>query len=121
MQKLISDILAHEGAVSIVTSGQEGPHLVGTWNSYIEVDGNTLIIPAGFYHKTEENLKAGSSVQILIGTKEVQGKMGPGAGVLLTGNAKIHYEDEILNKVKARFPWARGVLLFTYEKAEQLI
>lgn len=43
----VREVLKHEAPVAVATSGSEGPHLVGTWQSYIEVDGDRLVIPAG--------------------------------------------------------------------------
>ena len=42
------EVLKKDGVVAIATLGPEGPHMVNTWNSYIQVakDGR-LLIPAG--------------------------------------------------------------------------
>ena len=44
-EKLLS-ILAHpvDGAVSIVTNNDDGPHLVNTWNSYITVTSERKLL-----------------------------------------------------------------------------
>ena len=42
-----------EGSAAFVTQGPDGPHLVATWNSYLELVGDdTLEFPAGGYRKT---------------------------------------------------------------------
>ncbi|MDP4161053.1 MAG: hypothetical protein Q8911_15040 [Bacillota bacterium] len=33
------EILKHEGVVAIATQGEEGPNLVNTWNSYVQIIG----------------------------------------------------------------------------------
>ncbi len=41
------EVLRHEGVAAIATLSAE-PHLVNTWNSFIQVtDGRYLLIPAG--------------------------------------------------------------------------
>ena len=37
-EKLL-EILKQEGVVAIATLGQDGPHMVNTWNSYIRIWG----------------------------------------------------------------------------------
>jgi len=122
MNQLISKILQHEGAASIVTNSDAVPHLTATWNSYIELDKiGKLLIPAGGYHQTESNINSGSKLIMLIASKEVAGKQGMGTGLRLTGSAVFVTEGNVFNKTKNRFNWARAVLVFTVEKIEQLI
>ena len=55
-EKLL-EILKTDGVVAIATLGKDGPHMVNTWNSYIRVSPEgRLLIPAGYMHKTEENI-----------------------------------------------------------------
>ena len=62
MDTLIHEILKTEGAATFVTVGRDGPHMVATWNSYLEQEGDDkFLIPVGGYYKTEDNIKAGSS------------------------------------------------------------
>jgi len=122
MNQLISKILQHEGAASIVTNSDAVPHLTATWNSYIELDKiGKLLIPAGGYHQTESNINSGSKLIMLIASKEVAGKQGMGTGLRITGSAVFVTEGNVFNKTKHRFNWARAVLVFTVEKIEQLI
>ncbi len=122
MNKLITEILNCEGAATLVTESSAGAHVTATWNSYME-EGNAdqLLIPAGGLEKTEQNIKSGSKLRMLIGSKQVRGKNGMGAGFRLTGTATFVVAGESFNKIKSRFPWARAVVVFTIEIAEQLI
>ncbi len=46
--------------VAIVTAGNEGLHLVGNWGEYLRALGireDILVLPAGRYHRTEQNLR----------------------------------------------------------------
>jgi hypothetical protein len=71
--------------IAIATVGPDGPHVVGTWGDYVRVfitQDDTLLIPVGHMHKTEANLKGDNRVELLCGTRQVQGTNGPGKGAL---------------------------------------
>ena len=122
MNQLISEILKYEGAATLVTDSIMGPHVTATWNSYMEIgSADQLLIPAGGLEKTEQNINSGSKLIMLIGSKQVQGENGMGAGFRLTGEAEFVTEGEFFEKSKNRFPWMRAVVVFTIENAEQLI
>lgn len=121
MNDLLSKILQHEGAATLVTTSGAEPHIAATWNSYIEVDKtNRLLIPAGGFNKTESNISAGSKVIMLVASKEVAGKQGMGAGLRLTGSAVFVTTGNVFNQTKKRFSWVRAVIVFTIDKMEQL-
>ena len=55
--------------VTIVTTGDDGPHVVGNWGDYVRVLGikeNMIIFPAGRYHQTEKNLRRNNRIQLLV-------------------------------------------------------
>ena len=55
--------------VTIVTSGDDGPHVVGNWGDYMRALGigvDTIVLPAGHYRQTEQNLRKNSRVQLLV-------------------------------------------------------
>lgn len=116
------EVLRHEGVVAIASRGAE-PHLVNTWNSYVQVaDGPTLLIPAGGMHKTESNISVDKNVLITLGTREVNGKAGrPGAGFLITGKAEFVSTGQDFDSVKKKFPWARAALKVTVESVTQTL
>ncbi len=116
------EVLRHEGVASIATLGAE-PHLVNTWNSYIQVtDGRHLLIPAGGMLQTQKNVAANPKVLLTVGAREVAGKRGqPGTGFLLTGTAEFLSGGEDFDRVKAKFGWARAALRITVETATQTL
>jgi hypothetical protein len=116
------EILRHEGAAAIATFGAE-PHLVNTWNSYIQVtDGRHLLIPAGGMHQTQKNIAANSKVLLTLAAREVVGREGqPGAGFLVAGTAEFLSSGEDFDRVKAKFAWARAALKITVESATQTL
>lgn len=122
MDQLIREISQHEGTATIVTMGTDGPHVVATWNSYLDPwDDDTLLIPVGGYRQTEENVGNDHRMILLIGSKAVAGKHGPGTGVRLTGNATFENSGPRFDRVKNRFPWARACLSFRVSNCEQLL
>ena len=121
----IKDVIEKTEVVAIATYGKNGPHLVATWGDFIKSldinDGKTIIIPVGGYHQTENNLNDDNRIELLIGSKQVQGKNGPGTGYRLVGRSKITAPGEFAELTRAKFPWARGALVIEVEKADQLL
>ena len=120
----LAEVLSHpaDGVVAIVTKGEDEPHVVNTWNSYIHVTADDkLLIPAGFMHRTEKNIAKNNKVQLTIGNREVQGKMYKGTGFLIKGTARFLTEGEEFEMMKKKFDWMRAVLEVTIEHAIQTI
>lgn len=120
-EKLL-EVLNYEGVVSIVTKGEQEPHVVNTWNSYIKATGeNSFLIPVGTMKVTESNIEKNNEVQLTLGSKEVQGLVGPGTGFLVKGTAEFLKEGPKYDLVKVSFPWARAALEVKVNSAVQTI
>ena len=118
----MSEVLKHVGIVAIATQGEGGPHLVNTWNSYLQIsEAGRILIPAGYFHVTEANLAKDNRVLITLGSHEVTGTMGPGAGFLIKGTASFESSGPDFDAVKARFAWARAVLAVTVASVTQTL
>jgi len=104
-----------DAALTLVTEGTDGAHLVNTWNSYVEADGDRLLIPAGGMRTTERK------VMLSIANREVQGLTYRGTGFLVTGTAKMETEGPDFDRIRARFPWARAALVVTVTGALQTL
>ncbi len=121
----MKEVLQHEGVVAIATQGPEGPHLVNTWNSYLQLTEAdtlaTLLVPMGGMNTTEANLRKDARVLMTVGAREVEGTIGPGAGFLIRGTAKIITSGPGFARVKDRFTWARAALEITIASVEQTI
>ena len=121
----VKDVIEKSELVAIATNGENGPHLVATWCEFIRSldikDGKTIIIPVGGYHQTERNLKDDNRIELLVGSKQVQGKNGPGTGYRLVGRGKIIASGKLAEFTRSKFPWARGALVIEVEKVEQLL
>ena len=122
-EKLL-EVLSHpsDGEVAIVTQGIDGPHVVNTWNSYVNISPNgRLLIPVGGMNRTEKNVEGNHRVKLTVGSREVQGKNYKGTGFLITGTAKFIKEGSDFNMMKEKFTWARAVLEITIETVIQTL
>ncbi len=118
-EKLL-EVLKQDGVVAIATLGQDGPHMVNTWNSYIKIspDGR-LFIPAGYMHQTEANIAFNSNVLITLGSSKVTGNHGPGAGFLIKGKAAFITSGPDFDFMKSKFEWLRATLAVTIDSVTQ--
>lgn len=122
-EKLLS-VLAHpaDGAISIVTNGADGPHVVNTWNSYITVTSeDKLLIPAAGFVKTERNLALHNAVILSINSREIEGYRGKGTGFIVTGTTRFINSGEEFDRMKEKFSWIRTVLEVTVTSAKQML
>ena len=116
----LQEILTKDGVVAIATLGEDGPHMVNTWNSYIRVsEKGRLLIPAGYMHKTEANVAFNNQVLITLGSSKVRGNNGPGAGFLIKGTAAFVTEGPDFDLMKSKFSWLRATLAVTIDSATQ--
>lgn len=100
--------------VAIATLGQDGPHMVNTWNSYVQVtEDGRLLIPAGYMRQTEANVAFNQQVLVTLGSAKVAGQHGPGTGFLIKGQAAFIASGPDFDVLKARFGWARATLAIT--------
>lgn len=122
-EKLL-DVLSHpaDGAVTMVTTGDDGPHLVNTWNSYIVVTSDDkLLIPASGYNKTEKNLSVHNEMILSIASKEIDGYRAKGTGFIVKGSTRFVKSGEDFDRMKERFSWIRAVLEITVISAKQML
>ena len=120
-EKLL-EVLKHDGVVAIATLGEDGPHMVNTWNSYVRItDDGRLLIPAGYMHRTEANIAYNNQVLITLGSSKVAGKLGPGTGFLIKGTAAFITSGPDFDVIKAKFAWARATLAVTVLSADQTL
>ena len=116
----LHEVMKQDGIVAIATLGEDGPHLVNTWNSYINIspEGN-LLIPAGYMHRTEANIAVNNNVVITIGSSKVKGLHGPGAGFLIKGTGAFLSSGPDFDLLKSKFEWLRASLTITIESITQ--
>lgn len=122
-EKLL-DVLSHpaDGAVTIMTTGNDDAHLVNTWNSYILVTpDDKLLIPAYGYNKTEKNLSLHNHVTLSIASKEIQGYQSKGTGFIVKGTTRFITAGEDFDRMKEKFSWMRALLEVTVISAKQML
>lgn len=122
IEGICKEVLDKTEWLAIVTSGEQGAHVVATWGDYVRSigiqDGHIIVIPAGMYHITESNLKKNGNVALLAASRQVQGKHGPGQGCSLSGRGELQTSGKFADLAKAKYPWARGALVIRVEKSE---
>ena len=102
--------------IAIVTNGEDGPHVVGTWGEYVRElhsTAETIVVPAGGYHQTEKNLAKDDRITLLIASRRVQGSSGPGQACEIRGTAELLTAGPMVEEVQKSFPWARGALVIS--------
>jgi len=122
-EKLL-EVISHpsDGIIAIVTQGKEEPHVVNSWNSYINItDDDKLLIPAGFMNITEKNLEDNNKVWLTIGNREVEGKMYNGTGFFIEGTARLLKDGPEFEMMKEKFDWIRAALEITINSAVQTL
>lgn len=116
----LQEIMKKDGVVAIATLGEDGPHMVNTWNSYLRVsEDGRLLIPAGYMHKTEANVAYNNQVLITLGSSKVTGNNGAGAGFLIKGTAQFVTDGPCFEQLKSTFSWLRATLAVTIDSATQ--
>src|SRR5208337_2369190 len=98
------EVIGKEGVVSIVSCDENGPHVVNTWNTYLVTkDGDKLMIPAYAMRTTEKKQTQNNRVLLTVGSKEVMGHRGLGAGFLIEGTAKFISSGPDFDMMKNKF------------------
>ena len=55
--EVFTNVLAHNGVVSITTWADNLVHVSNTWNKYLQIVDNKILIPAAWLHKTGKKYK----------------------------------------------------------------
>jgi predicted pyridoxine 5'-phosphate oxidase superfamily flavin-nucleotide-binding protein len=115
------ELLEKAEFIALVTQSPDGPHLVGNWGEYarrIGIDDARIVLPAGHYERTEDNLRRDNRIQLMVASRAVRGSRGPGQGGVVHGRGSVQVEGELAARAKAAFPWARGALVIEIERCE---
>lgn len=110
-----------DGALTIVTNGPGGPHLVNRRNSYVLIEGDELLIPVGGMVHTEENLKKNNAVSLSVCNRDVMGLRSKGCGMTLPGTARIEERGPAFSAIRKQFSWARAALVIRVEQSTQTL
>ena len=116
------EVIGKEGVVSIVSCDESGPHVVNTWNTYLVTkNGDTLMIPAYAMRKTEKKTTQNNKVLLTVGSKEVIGHRGLGAGFLIEGTANFISSGPDFDMMKKKFSFLTRVLEVTVTSMKQTL
>ncbi len=116
------DVISHEGVVAIVSSADNEAHVVNTWNTYLHItDDERILLPAWAMRKTEEKVSKNNNVLLTVGSKEVEGKMGPGTGFLVKGSARFIASGPEWDMMKEKYSFLTRVLEVTVESIKQTV
>ena len=117
------DCLKHDGIVAVATASKDAKaHVVNTWNKYVIVtDDEKLLIPCYGFRKTERNIAENPYVEITLGSSDVMGYKGMGAGFLLIGTAEFQSSGPLFEEMHDKCDFANRVMVFTPEKCTQMI
>ncbi|MFZ3171807.1 MAG: pyridoxamine 5'-phosphate oxidase family protein [Carboxydocellales bacterium] len=116
------EVKNQEGVVSIVSWGENEPHVVNTWNSYLTITADErILIPAAGMRKTQKNVVQNPRVKMTLGSKEVMGYQYPGTGFLVEGTAKFLESGEEFDMMKEKFSFLSRVLEITVTSAKQTL
>ena len=116
------EVIGKEGVVSIVSHDPNEAHVVNTWNSYLVTkDNNKVLIPAHSMRVTEKQTTANNKVLLTVGSKEVIGHRGPGAGFLMEGTARFISSGPDYDMMKAKFSFLTRVLEVTATSLKQTL
>lgn len=116
------EVLNHEGVVSIVSWGNGEANITNTWNSYLVIKDDRILLPAAGMNSTEADVKVNNKVKVTLGARDVMGFNNyQGTGFLIIGTAKFVESGEEFDMMKEKFPFLRKVLEIKVESAKQLL
>lgn len=116
------EVISREGVVSIVSWSKGEPHIVNTWNSYLNLTSDErILIPAAGMRSIEEDIKENTRVKLTMGCKGVQGLFSDAAGFRVEGTAKFLEVGEEYDMMKTKFPFLNRVLEVTVTSAVQTL
>lgn len=116
------EVVSKEGVVAIVSCADGEAHVVNTWNTYLVFpDERRILIPAWKMLKTEKNITKNNKVLLALGTKEVEGRMGPGTGYLIKGTGKFLRSGPEFDMMKSKFSFMTRALEITVSSVKQTL
>lgn len=114
IEGIYREVIEKSEWLAIATTGSDGPHLAASWTRHVlalGIDGDEILIPAGRYEKTGENLQHDPRVELLFVARDVRRSDGEGQGCTVIGTGELQTTGPKAESVRARFPWSRGVLI----------
>jgi len=110
LSEKLKSVFKHEGIVTVVAQGEDFPHVTNTWNIWVLVNDDYLVLPVGGMNQMEVILKNNNKVIVTAGSKEVEGLYGEGAGFHIHGIASIIFSGDEYETIKEKFEWTRAIM-----------
>lgn len=122
LNEKFKEVLNHEGAFSITSWSNNNANVTNTWNSYVRIsDRGSLLIPAAGMTSTQSDVAVNNKLKLTMGSKEVMGTIGMGAGFFIEGTAVFLDDGDDFNMMKEKFPFLKRVLEVTPIVVKQTI
>lgn len=116
------EVLEHEGVVSIVSWGNGDANVTNTWNSYLVIKDDRILIPAAGMNSTEADVNVNDRVKLTLGSRDVMGFNNyQGTGFLINGSAKFIEAGADFDMMKEKYSFLRKVLEIKVDSAKQLL
>jgi hypothetical protein len=116
------EAVGNEGIDSTISRADSGTHVVITWNSCLVLpDANRILLPSWAMRKTEEKVDKNNNVLLTLGSRDVDGRMGPGTGFLVKGTATFISSGPEFDMMKDKFSFLTRVLEVTVSSVKQTI
>lgn len=115
------DVISHEGVVALVTWGSTGVHVSNTWNSYLVIKDNRILIPAAGMNKTQDNIEQNGRIKATVGSRDVMGYRSMGTGFLVEGSVRFLDSGEEFDMMLEKFPFLNRVLEITPDLVKQTL
>lgn len=114
IEGICREVIEKSEWLAIATTGPDGPHLAACWVRNIlplAAEADEILIPAWRFETTAKNLKLDPRVELLFVARDIKRAKGEGQGCTVRGTGELLTTGPKAEANKARFPWARGVLV----------
>lgn len=117
------EVLKYEDPVSITSWGKEEPHVTCTWNSYLVLkEDDIILIPAAGMRSTEEDVAFNNQLILTLAARDVEGFNGyQGTGFRIKGSASFLTKGSYFEEMKEEYPFIRSVLQVKVSDLKQLL
>ena len=104
------EILNYECAVGIATCAHSEVHIGNTWNKYLVIKENRILIPAAGMKKTQSNVQANPNVELRSLRRSLKADLARGAASSSKARRDLSIAARSLRKRRRNFLLRRGCL-----------
>lgn len=116
------EVLRHEGVVSITSWANNIAHVTCTWNSYLVIKDDRILIPAAGMTSTENDVLVNPEIILTLGSRDVEGYNNyQGTGFRIEGTARFIGEGDEYDEMFGKFPFLKRVLEVKVNSSKQLL